>query len=186
MSNARHAAKLTTLAARFGESNELFVRHYRARYHGGPDLPPLWMATESMSFGDLSKWFELTRSAGIKKAVARDLGLPAPDLLVSLLKCLNYVRNVCAHHARLWNRNLTFRPPVVKRLGSDLVRDPMSPNELSDRIYNVLVLLSHVLRTQSPETSWPARIASMMAQERPERLSTMGFPDGWRSRRTWQ
>jgi abortive infection bacteriophage resistance protein len=31
-------------------------------------------------------------------------------LLASWRRCLSYLRNVCAHHSRLWNRNMSEQP----------------------------------------------------------------------------
>ncbi|WP_218118031.1 Abi family protein [Pelistega sp. MC2] len=37
--------------------------------------------------------------------MAKNLGLNA-EILESWLKALNSIRNICAHHSRLWNRKL--------------------------------------------------------------------------------
>lgn len=184
-SATKHATRLVRLAAQYDQSGEPFVTHYKRKYTQGPDVPPLWMATELLTFGELSKWVELTKNTKLVKAVARDMGLPTRDLLVGLLECLNYVRNVCAHHNRLWNRSLTLRPPKVRSVDASLVRDADSPTELDRRLYNVLVLLAHVLRTQSPDTSWPQRVADLCREAGTDRRSAMGFPEDWETRPVW-
>lgn len=46
-----HIACLSSLANRVQSSNEVFVDHYRAKY-ADPFMPPLWIVTELMTFGD--------------------------------------------------------------------------------------------------------------------------------------
>ncbi|VEI48268.1 abortive infection bacteriophage resistance protein [Actinobacillus equuli] len=60
------------------------------------------MMIEMLTWGELSHLY-----AGLsekhQKPIAKNLGVQAP-ILESWLKVLNDVRNICAHHSRLWNR----------------------------------------------------------------------------------
>ena len=42
--------------------------------------------------------------------VAARYGLNNGRVFASWLRSLNYLRNVCAHHSRLWNRNIVDQP----------------------------------------------------------------------------
>ena len=49
---------------------------------------------------------------GVPKRIRKQMGRAyeiSQSQLVSWLHCLAYVRNVCAHHGRLWNRELSLR-----------------------------------------------------------------------------
>jgi abortive infection bacteriophage resistance protein len=70
-----HARRIAALSDRAKESSEVFIEHYRRKY-SDPYMPPLWAVTELMTFGELSKWIDATRDAGIRAAVAKDIGLP--------------------------------------------------------------------------------------------------------------
>jgi abortive infection bacteriophage resistance protein len=66
-----HASFMRSLAAEVERSTEDFVRHYKAKYTLEVHLP-IWMATELMTFGVLSKMTEGTKK-GLRKLIARDL-----------------------------------------------------------------------------------------------------------------
>jgi abortive infection bacteriophage resistance protein len=103
----------------FGKTTEVFIRHYNTHYNN-PPLPPSWMALEIISLGQISRLFKNLRSNTAKKAVADNFGIQE-IVLESWLESLSYVRNICAHHARLWNKKIPKSPmlPIarnVKRL----------------------------------------------------------------------
>lgn len=99
----------------FQSSQETFVQHYKNTY-SDPYLPPSWMMIEILSFGSCSKLISGLRTANQRK-VAHQFDLP-PEALVSWCRALVYIRNLCAHHARLWNRHFVIAPfiPKGKRL----------------------------------------------------------------------
>jgi abortive infection bacteriophage resistance protein len=76
-----------------------------------------------MTFGVFSRLFALTGPAKIKKRVAGEyqIGLP---VLESLLHHLVYLRNLCAHHSRLWNRKFTITLQLPMSYPPALVGSP--------------------------------------------------------------
>lgn len=184
-----HIGLLGSLANRTKDSNEVFVEHYRRKY-AEPFMPPLWVVTELMTFGELSRWFALTKDHRVKTAVARDLGLPSREVLEGTLQLLSYIRNICAHHGRLWNRQTVKRLPNIKRFSADLVvvETPSGGGvqaQPANFIYNALVVLVHMLRHQSPDTSFVRRTAALVGTRSPEHLQAMGFPNNWKLRPCW-
>lgn len=104
-----HADFMKILRREEGRSTEVFIDHYRSKYTSETDLP-VWMATELISFGALSKMYENLRTS-LRKKIAREFNQPQP-VFVSWLHSLTAVRNVCAHHSRLWNRELAVKPEL--------------------------------------------------------------------------
>ena len=186
----KHARWLANLSERTGESREVFIGHYKSKYDE-PYLPPLWAVTELMTFGELSKWVEATRDAKIRGAVAKDVGRPTQEVLTGTLQFLSYVRNVCAHHGRLWNRRTVKRLPNIKRrmFAKNLEADEdatSAQRQLSNRLYNVLTMLNLLVRHQAPDTSFPVRLREFVETRTDEQLTAMGFPADWRNRSAWQ
>ena len=184
-----HINLLSSLSSRTSESKEVSVDHYRRKY-SDPFLPPLWVVTELMTFGELSKWFAATKDPRVKSAVAADLGLPTREALEGTLQLLSYIRNICAHHGRVWNRQTVKRLPYIRRFREDLVvtisQSPTGQQcQPDNRIYNPLATLARLLRHQSADTTFPARIVALMDERSPEDIRAMGFPDDWRSRPCW-
>ena len=177
------------MANRAKDSNEVFVEHYRQKY-AEPFMPPLWVVTELMTFGELSRWFALTKDLNVKSAVAKDLGLPNREVLEGTLQLLSYIRNICAHHGRLWNRQTVKRLPNIKRFKDDLVvvqtvTDKGVQTQPANFIYNALVALAHMLSRQSPDTSFAQRVVALVRTRSTNQLRAMGFPIDWETRPCW-
>src|SRR5699024_1134908 len=82
--------------------------------------PPIWMATELMSVGLLSKWYSNIKEDSLRKAISKEVGLQ-PSVLSSFLRLFTILRNGAAHHLRIWNRNTPLNgvqvrilPPLIK------------------------------------------------------------------------
>lgn len=159
-------------------SRETFVGHFRARYRDEPHLP-LWMASELMSFGRLSRMFKACHP-DIKKVFARRLDVADVTIVSSWLHTLNYVRNVCAHHSRLWNRELAVKPILPRR-------SPAWPYPLvgADRLYCVLVIIRHALLRAWPQCRWRERLFELIDRHPEVDLSAMQFPENWRNLPPW-
>lgn len=180
-----HIALLASLANRAQNSNEVFIEHYRAKY-ADPFMPPLWMVTELMTFGELSRWFSATKDLKVKDAVAKDLGLPSREVLEGTLQLLSYIRNICAHHGRLWNRHTVKRLPYIKRFSQDLViASDGQQHQPANQIYNALVALIHLIRRQSSDTTFPSRVTDLVKTRSSAQLRAMGFPEDWKARPCW-
>jgi abortive infection bacteriophage resistance protein len=91
-----------------GRSKEAFKTHFFKTYGDQHKELPLWMLTELMSMGSTLTFLKGTNDQ-ILKSVAQDYGL-ADELFLSWFRSLNAARNICAHHARLWNRELGYAP----------------------------------------------------------------------------
>ena len=63
-------------------SNEDFIGHYKAKY-AKPVNPPAWMTLEVVSFGTLSRLYELLKKNDDKITIAKSLGLNKIDILVT-------------------------------------------------------------------------------------------------------
>ncbi|MDR1937542.1 MAG: Abi family protein, partial [Tannerellaceae bacterium] len=63
-------------------------------------LPPSFITLEITSFGALSHLYNNLKSGTDKRAIAGTFGLP-DVVFASWLHSFVYLRNVCAHHARI-------------------------------------------------------------------------------------
>lgn len=90
------------------KGHELFVQHHDAKYAG---KLPIWSMVELMSFGTLSLLYANLKPNDRKKITRVYYGVPA-FYLRSWLRALSHVRNVCAHHSRIYNKSLTITPEL--------------------------------------------------------------------------
>ncbi len=185
-SGLKHAEQLVRLARAVDKPEETFILHYKRKYTQ-PYSPPLWAATELMTLGELSKWFQATRDNALKSAIGHDLGLPTREIVEGVLQVLAYVRNICAHHGRLWNRRLVKRLPRIKRFQSDMVLVPAGSQTQNDnRLYNVLVVLLYLLDKQATDSSFRGRLIDLLASMPDEVYEAMGCPEDWAERSVWR
>ena len=78
----------------------------------------------------------------------------------SWLRTLNVVRNICAHHARLWNRVLGVRSMIPSKNKNPLWNDPFTiPN---DRVFGVLTICRHCLGIIAPGSDWGDRFKELL------------------------
>lgn len=161
-------------------SQETFIKHYRECYTI-PSLPPIWAACEVMTLGQLSKWFQNLKYRQDRLEIAKVYQLDE-KVLRSFVHHLAHVRNLCAHHSRIWNRLFTVtmqipRQPLLKNLGFNPDADR--------RIYNTLVMLGHILKTMIPDSTWVTRIKQLIADFPQINLVSMGFPKAWEDLPVW-
>lgn len=175
----RHEQWLTRLREETERSSDAFVGHYAARYHGFPALP-IWMTTELMSLGSLSTLYRGMLPAD-RRAVADPLGIHHKRLQ-DWLHVLTYVRNVCAHHSRLWNRELAIRPDHMPEADW---RPPQLPR--LDRVFAILLILSYLLQRLGNGATWRAEVTALLAPmaAHPRWLSAMGMSPQWIQHPYW-
>jgi abortive infection bacteriophage resistance protein len=129
------------------------LEHYLTTY-GSPELPPSWLMVEMLTIGQLTSVYRNLRRRADKTAIAATIGLPAV-LLESWLLTYVRVRNICAHHGRLWNVGLGVYPAIPTSPSVPWLKGPGAlPERSRKRFYPVLVSLQAVLDRISPRSSW--------------------------------
>lgn len=158
-------------------SEEVFIRHLTATY--SEELPPVWAVCEVMSLGQLSRWYRNLRPMPTRSAIAAAYRLNH-RVLQSWLHHLTIVRNVCAHHSRLWNREYSItpmRPHHPAALSAQFVEE-------NQTIYNSLLILLYLMDLVSPGHQWRQRLVDLLGGQ--TMLREMGFPAGWQSQTIWK
>ena len=156
------------------------ILHFR-RKHQMP-RPPVWAVCEVMTFGTLSQLYAIMRENRIRKEVAASYDF-SPDVLESVLHHLSYVRNICAHHGRLWDRKLTITGQLPRKRPRSLA---LSLNPAAhDRIYTTLAILAHLNAVIWQSREWTSRLLTLIDPNPSNILGTMGFPNDWRERSVW-
>lgn len=173
-----HSRFMSELLEEEKRAMETFASHFRQQYAEEPHLP-VWMATELLSFGTVSKLYQ-SLDPKLRQQVAAPYKVDA-QFLVSWLHTLTYARNVCAHHKRLWNRDFAIKPRFPSR-------SLAWPHKVPDNghLYAVLVVLRHMMKVNSPNSKWVERLHALLAAHPTVPQRAMGFPDGWQQLTTWR
>lgn len=176
---------LDRLDETFGRSKEEFVKHFKTKYRG--EQPPIWIAIELWDFGMLSVFLGGMKLADQAQLASR-YGLPRAELVTSWCRNINNVRNICAHHSRLWNRSPAdqISPP---KAGEIIEFDHIATHRAAQtRIYATAAILQFFLKTIYPGSSWATRLKDLCAgfpNSLAANLAQAGFPNGWESLLLW-
>jgi abortive infection bacteriophage resistance protein len=173
-----HAFFIKHLREEREKSTETFVKHFKAKYVEEPDLP-FWMACVLMSFGNFVRIFNYFPD---RRIMAREYSINA-EVMQSWLRSLNYVRNICAHHGRLWNRVLAYSPkiPTDKRWA-----EPVRIMDSQNRIFSVLTILKYLLPYTAPQSKWSERLGKLLKAYPVIPKKLMGFPENWKECPMWK
>jgi abortive infection bacteriophage resistance protein len=163
-----------------GRSKEEFVKHNRTKY----GLPlAIWIACEVWNFGTLSTLFNGMREAEQDK-ISAQYGVSNGRVFATWLRSLNYLRNLCAHHSRLWNRNIVDQPKLPSSKEVAWVSSFEVDTHARARCFLLLKITRHLLGVVNPRSSWPARMRAHL-QAFPDlnhlslNLVGMGACSGW-------
>lgn len=161
-------------------SKEEFVRHNKDRY----GLPlAIWVACELWDFGTLSTLYAGMRETE-QDAISHKYGIHNGRTFAKWLRSLNYLRNVCAHHSRLWNRNVIDQAPLPPVTEVPWVAPFIQDNHARARCFLLLCMTSHLLRVINPQSSWPERLKRHLHDFPVDEalgldLQAMGAPVSW-------
>lgn len=163
----------------YKNSRESFTKHFKVKYGDSHDLPPYWILVEIIDFGQMYRLYQGAPKS-IQKKIAQKLEVEAV-ILDSWLKTLNVCRNICAHHARLWNKVLGVKPKIPER--DERWHNPRISN---DRVFAVLTILSYSLSIIAPDSSWRSKLIALFEKHPDIPIASMGFLPGWEESPFWK
>ncbi len=176
------AKNYTRLSEEIKRSEETFIKHYRQKYTNPAD-PPSWMSLEVTSFGLLSLIFSSLKKGPEKIAVTKYYGLNDISVLESWMHSLSNIRNVCAHHSRLWNRRLTAHIKLPTNTKFTFVKHK---NILPYKVYAAVCSIQYLLNIISPGCGFKDRLLSLMKNCPLAQEKEMGFPPDWQNEPLWK
>lgn len=177
---ASHSKMMSSLTSEYARSDEQFIKAFRQKYS---DLfPPSWMLLEISSFGTLSMLYKNLNTTHEKRQIANFFGLD-DQTFGSWLHCIVYLRNVCAHHSRLWNRVMSIQPRIPRTPRKLwLVNSSVSNN----RAYFALAMILFLSKTVNPNNRFLEKLNSLFHKYPEIDKSAMGFDVGWNNEPLWQ
>lgn len=156
---------------------EPFVAHHRQQY----GALPIWAAIEVWDFGLLSKLFAGMQFAD-QQAIAAIYGAAEGKTFEQWLRSLNFIRNVAAHHSRLWNINVLELSPLPSGW-------PMGLN--SSKPFFYFWLMRQLLGVICPNSTWPQRLVTLLQNDFPNTLNgalsldDLGCVANWDQTKPW-
>jgi len=176
----KHAEWIADIKREITISTEMFISSYKTKYHKQKGLP-IWMAAEVISFGKLSQVYYKGLNYRDQKAIAKIFGI-SHIIMASWLHMLVYARNICAHHARLWNKALAIRPKFPEK-----DKTWQFPEELSHKRSFALFVVAYFFMNKigRGERFKEKLVAILKAKPPIVKLDLMGFPTNWEEMEAW-
>ena len=163
--------------------SEVFIKHYREKYTS-PINPPSWMCVEILYFNQLSRICDNLKDRKDVTEISKHFALP-PEIFCSWLHTLNYIRNLCAHHSRLWNRDIAIVPLKLKFSKTNIwISNPDIVQR--KRMYYVFCMISYLLKSCNSTSTFNTRLKNLFVDYPIVNLKYMGFPDNWEEDKFWR
>jgi abortive infection bacteriophage resistance protein len=175
----RHSNDLIALDKEYKRSDADFIVAFRSKYSN--PLPPSWMLLELTSFGTLSSLFSNLKPTRTKRNIANYFGLDE-NTFASWMHSIVYIRNVCAHHSRLWNRVMSIQPIKPLTTRKKWLENSSVAN---NKTYYILSMILYLLQTINPKNSFSQRFQTLLAKYPNVDTRAMGFPSNWKDEILW-
>jgi abortive infection bacteriophage resistance protein len=180
-----HQNTLDELQKEFNRSQEIFIKDHRYRH---PDKDAdAWKTLEVASMGTLSKLYKnLKHQLPEKATIAKEMGLNLHSELSSWLEAIAYVRNIIAHHSRLWNRNMVKKP--TDQLNNPIGRwftNPLEPVQ-TKKPFLIISSMVYLCNMVTPGHQIKTKILDLFNTNPTIPIYKLGFLNNWQKEPLWQ
>ena len=164
-------------------SEEFMVKHFQ---NHPTEHPESWKSLEVLTLGSLSKLYQnIKHQLPEKNTISREFGLYNQKYLTSWLISITVIRNIIAHHSRLWNRVLINKydwPTSTPKILLSYIPD----NNQRRKIFPLLSAILYMNNEISPGNSIKQELIELFKKFPQIHLSRMGFPNHWQNETLWQ
>ncbi|MEN9946187.1 MAG: hypothetical protein RLZZ293_573 [Pseudomonadota bacterium] len=167
---------LERLQYQLKNSQDLLIYQYYTRYNY-PELPPVWVAMELFTIGQLVKLIANLKHLEDRNSIAEFYHLPY-SVFIAVLDNLTLIRNNCAHHARIWNQHFTFNCAWDSDLGQKLEHLCQD-----GKIYSILLLITHLLSSLevNKANQFVQNLTNLITKYQVN-VELMGFSPDWQTK----
>ena len=171
---------LAVIEKELTSSKEDYIEDFRRNYV--ENYPPAWMITEVLSFGNLNYIYSNVASNQLMKRIAEYFGLK-PQVFTSWLAVLANLRNMCCHHARVWNRDFMLKPAEPRKTKYAWI-GTLKMNK--KRIYYRLCIIRYFLSSISPNNNFNEKLLELLTNFPSVDIAAMGFNKEWKNEDLWK
>ena len=175
---------LAKLREEFTFSQEIFIKDHKRRY---PNIDAeAWKIMEIASMGTLSKFYKnLNHQLPEKSLIAKEMGLNLHNELSSWLEAVVYVRNIIAHHSRLWSRNMVKKPIVNINNPSELWFDKPLSQVQTKKPFLIISTMIYLCNKVTPNHNIKTKILELIADNPKVPVYKLGFLNNWKNQPLW-
>lgn len=183
--NTKHlVSTLFKIQEEVERSKDIFIREHRKKYKDDGRFPPAWKTLELTTLGALSKLYgNLKNTIKIKDTIAEEYGAVNHTYLPSWLQSIAQIRNYCAHHSRLWNKNLPGNPKLLSKPPKPWVED--APKNCQ-QLYVHMCLMKYLLNVIQPNNTFTSRLKSLIETYPNVDPNALGIKENWFNEPLWK
>ena len=181
----KHKKHVDDLKKEFVRSQELFIKDQKIRY---PNTDAdSWKILEIASFGTLSKFFKnLQYQLEEKTIIAKEFGLNRHSELYSWLEPITYIRNIIAHHSRLWSRNMVKKPTEHLNNPKGLwFANPLLPVQ-TKKPFLIISCMVYLCNQITPNHKIKTKILKLIEDNPNIPIYKLGFLNNWDNEPLWK
>ena len=180
-----HQFTIDELQREFKRSKEIFIKDHRNRYPNQD--ADAWKLLEVASLGTLSKLYKVLNHQLPEKAeIAKEMGLNIHSELSSWLESINYVRNIIAHHSRLWSRNMVKKPQEKINNPSGIWFDnPLLPVQ-GKKAFLIISTMIYLCNHITPNHQIKNKITELFKSNPNIPIYKLGFLNHWQDEPLWK
>lgn len=156
------------LGGELKKSKEVFIEHYNKIYSGNI---PTWVIIEILSFGAVSKLYKNLLITH-KKGIIKNNTVYNFEFIESWLQTITILRNMCAHHSRLYNRSL-MKPKIPRQLKDQYIKGK------ENKLFVQLLILRELIDDEDEWTGFVKKLEILFDKYKFNREFEMGFPHNW-------
>ncbi len=176
---------LANLEEELERTKEITIKNHLKKHKDDLRFPPAWKSLEQ-SFGALSKLYgNLKHSTKSKDIIARELGAVNHTYLPSWLQSISQIRNLCAHHARLWNKNLPGTPKILSKPPYAWIEDIPKQHEFQ-KLYIHLCIMKYMLNIVQPCNHFTERLSELFKKYPNVDPDALGMKPDWQNEELWK
>lgn len=187
-----HEEFVDELKNEFGRSTEPFAKEYIANQYkwncGSPKgtNPDAWMIIEIATFGTLSKMYKnLKNQLPQRAAIANDFGLYSAKEFSNWLEIISLMRNIIAHHSRLWNRSLGKKTMNIKGHRDKWLNTPLTENQ-KNKLYGVMTAMLYLCNAVDAGNSIKEKFLTLIKEYPNIPICKLGFISHWFNEPIWK
>jgi len=180
-----HLHTLDELQKEFNRSQELFIKDQQRRYPGQP--ADAWKILEVASMGTLSKLYKsLKINLPEKGHIAKEMGVNSPHTFSGWLEAIAYIRNIIAHHSRLWSRTMIKRPSMqLNNPAGAWFAQPLKQGQL-DKSFSTISCMVYLCGFLHASQDIKSKIVHLVNSYPNVPVYKLGFFNHWQSEPLWQ
>ena len=176
---------LSSIEEEVSRTKEKYIKEHFKKHKDDRRFPPAWKTLEQTSFGSLSKLYgNLKNNVESKDIIAAEFGAVNHTYLPSWLQSIAQIRNYCAHHSRLWNKNLPGSPKLLSKPPFDWIEDVPKQHE-SIHIYIHLCLMKYLINITHPTNDFTRRLSDLLKKYPSVDPNALGMKPNWESEKLW-